>query len=132
MTIKKANLEVFFYALKGTEGVLTLAESRVRDAFIKPLAEYTDTYLKDRQKIFETFCLKKEDGTNDLKTEKDGTQSYQFPTEKLEEINKELKTLAEEEVELEAPEKLKEILEKTEWKPKTGEVAIFDEIITKL
>lgn len=136
MTVKKSHLEVLFHSLKGTEGVLTLAESRIRDSFIKPVAEATETYFKDRTKIYETFCIKKEDGTPDfiVTKDKDGVDqtSYQFPPEKLEEINKELITLSEEEVSFEDNEKLKEILEKTEYKPKVGETALLDEVISKL
>lgn len=131
MKLSKKYLEVFFYTIKGTEGILSLSESRIRDSFIKPLAEATETYLKDRTKIYETFCMKKEDGTPDLLVQ-EKTTSYQFPPERLDEINKELTTLSEEEVDLDVPEKLKEILEKTDYKPKTGESELIDEILAKL
>lgn len=127
MKLKKQYLETLFATVKGTEGVLNLAESRIRDEFLKKLVEPTDTFIKDRAKIYETFAIKKEDGSLDLV---DGNK-YQFPPEKIDEINAELKTLVEEEVEFDTPEKLKEIIEKTDYKPKVGESDIIDEI-TKL
>lgn len=128
MQIKKQHLEVFFLALRGTENVLSLAESRIRDSFMKPLAEVTETYVNDRNKIYVAFCKKDEDGKPAWV---DGNK-YEFDNEKVEEINKELTTLAEEEVELTPPLFLKEMIEKTEWKPKVGEAALLDEVLTKL
>jgi len=128
MKIKKVQLETLFNVTKGTEGVLTLAESRVRDTFIKPLLEHTQRYLEDKQTIYKEYCLKDEKGEPQLV---DGDK-YEFPKEKLEEINKELVTLSDEEVELETPENIKEILEKTTYLPKIYEAEIIDELINSL
>lgn len=128
MTIKKSYLETLFLFTKGTENVLNLADSRLRDTFIKPLFEITKVYIEDRNKIYLEYCLKNEDGSPELL---DGDK-YQFPNEKLEEINKELEILGNEEVEVGTHEKLKEILEKSEYKPKVGEAEIIDEILAKL
>lgn len=130
MQLQKKYLEILFNVLKGTEGELNLAESRIRDSFIKPVADVTDTYFKDRAKIYEAFCLRKEDGSVDFLI-KDGSTSYQFPPEKLEEINKELITLGDEEVELPQNDKIPEFIDKTKYSPKVGEMEIIDEILTK-
>lgn len=130
MKLKKSSLEALFSLTKGTEGVLNLQESRVRDSFIKPLQEVTQTYFDDRNKIYLEFCNKKEDGSPDL-LEGD---KYQFPKDKLEEINKELLTLADEEVEVNTtdnPAQIKGILEKSEYKPKVMEAEVIDEVLNK-
>jgi|SRR6185369_3974142 len=129
MNLKKSSLEALFNLAKGTEGQLNLAESRVRDSFIKPLSETTQTYFNDRNKIYVEFCLKKEDGTPDLL---DGDK-YQFPKERLDEINKELQILADEEVEVNTdnPAQIKAILEKSDYRPKVMEAEIIDGILSK-
>ena len=131
MKIKKLSLETLFNFAKGTENVLSLTESRVRDSFIKPLSEITQTYFDDRNKIYLAFCLKKEDGTPDFKN---GNQ-YQFPSEKLSEINKELLILANEEIEVnfsDNPQQIKGILEKSEYKPKLLEAETIDSILNAI
>jgi hypothetical protein len=131
MQIKKSSLEILFNFTKGTEGVLNLADSRVRDSFLKPLSEITQTYYDDRNKIYVAFCLKKEDGSPDLL---DGDK-YQFDKTKLDEINKELLTLADESVEVnftDNPQRIKQILEKSDYKPKVGESEAFDTILNAL
>lgn len=126
--IKKGSLEVFFNLTKGTEGALNLAESRIRDTFIKSLSEVTQTYIDDRNKIYVAFCIKNEDGQPDLV---DGDK-YKFPKEKRDELAQELETLFEEKVELDTPVGLKEILEKSEYKPKLLEAEVIDNIINLL
>lgn len=126
MLIKKSSLEVLFLASKEIEKI-TLSEARIRDSFIKPLSVTLQSFYDDRKKIYDTFCLKKEDGTPDLK---DGDK-YQFPKDTTEADN-ELKTLLSEEVEVNFPAGIKEILEKTSYSPKVGEVEVLDEILTKL
>lgn len=122
MQIKKKYIEVIYLVLKGTEGILSLAESRVRDNFLKSLGY--ETFVGERNKIYEHYCDKKEDGSPDVD---DG--SYHFQKQDLEVLNKELLTLLDEEVKVEAPESLKEIIEKTNYRPKTGEVEFIDEIL---
>lgn len=127
MKLQKRHLEITFLAFKGTEGVLSLKESRIRDSFMKSLTEVTMTFEEDRKAIYEKFCNKKEDGTPDTE---DG--QYHFDTAVLPDVNEELRILLDEEVEIETPVGLKETLEKTEYRPKTGEVEIIDEILAKL
>lgn len=127
MQVQKSHLESFFQALKGTEGVLSLKESRVRDSFIKSLAEALETFYKERTAIYQAYCLTKEDGTCDIKDDK-----YHFPPEKLPDINQELQTLHAEEVELDTPAGLKEIMEKTTYAPKVGEAELIDAVLAKL
>lgn len=123
MKIKKLYLPIFYYALKGTEGQLSLAESRVRDSAMKMIREPAATFEQDRTKIFTTYCDKDEKGKPKIEDGK-----YSFDPELLETINGELSTLNNEEVELEIHNDIKEILEKTNYKPKVGEAEVIDEI----
>ncbi len=125
--MKKSQLLVLYQAVKGTEGVLNLAESRQRDAFLKPLTEATQTFEQDRKTIFEKFCDKKEDGTPDVTND-----LYSFSAEVQKDLNAELNTLLQESVTLECPESLADWLERTEYRPKAGETAVLDEIIENL
>lgn len=127
MQIKKSSLEVLFLTLKGTEGILNLADARIRDTFLKPVIESYETFIKERTTIYETFCDKKEDGTPDIEDNR-----YKFSKEVQAQADAELKTLYDEEITLETPEKLKEFMEKSEYNPKVGEADIIDEIIGKL
>lgn len=127
MTLQKKELELLFNLLKDTSP--NLADARIRDSFMKPLSEYLDIFLKDREEIYKAYCEKKEDGTPDVKDGK-----YFFKPEELNTINKELQTLTDETVEVltGAPEKIKELIENTNYSPKVGEVEAIDEIIAKL
>lgn len=125
MQIKKSYLEVLYLVLKETE--LNLAGSRTRDNFLKKLEDPLNTYYTDRRKIYTEYCNKKEDGTPDIE---DGL--YHFKDEVKETVQEELNTLNSELVELSAPEELKDIIEKTNYKPKVGEVEIVDEILKNL
>lgn len=125
MQIKKSYLEVLYLVLKETE--LNLAGSRTRDNFLKKLEDPLNTYYTDRTKIYTEYCNKKEDGTPDTE---DGL--YHFNQEVKEALVKELDVLNNEVVELSAPEELKDIIEKTNYKPKVGEVEAIDEILKNL
>lgn len=125
--MKKSQLIVLYQAVKGTEGVLNLSESRQRDAFLAPLTEVTKTFEQDRKVIFEKFCNKKEDGTPDVTND-----LYTFSKEVQEELNEEVNLLLSENVTLECPESLAKWLELTEYRPKEGETAILDEVIATL
>lgn len=132
MTIKKANLEIFFTVLRGTDGVLSLADARIRDAFMKVLAPSVDAMFEDRKKIYEKFCKRKEDGTPDMDDGK-----YHFEVDQIETINKEMGVLNEEAVEIAYPwgvtsSKLKQIMDKSDYKPKYGEVELIDAVIATL
>ncbi len=128
MKVKKIQLEAIFQMLKGTEGVLDFKDSRIRDSILKPLSEQLQTYFDHKTKIYEAFCNKKEDGTPDLL---DGDK-YQFKKEVIEDSNKELLALAEEEVDIFVTDdigKFKEIMLKSEYKPKVGEVEQIDGVL---
>ena len=118
MKLEKKHLIPFFSALKETDGTLSLKEARIRDQMLKPLLEVAQTYEQDRTKIYQKF------GTHNPEN-----NTYTFPNEKLEEVNAELKTLNEEEVELPEVTGIKEILEKTEYKPKIGEAESIDAVL---
>lgn len=126
-TIKKKDIQTIFLALKETS--LNLADSRLRDAFLKPLGENLDQFNKDRSAIYLQYCEKNEDDTP--KIEKD---NYHFKNEDLQTINDELETLFNEEitVSIENIDKIKEFVENTTYLPKPGEVEIIDAFIEKL
>ncbi len=128
MQIKKSSLEALYNYTKGTEGVLDLKDSRVRDTFLKQLTEKTALFQQERNKIYTTFCKKDEEGKPALV---DGTK-YEFNTEDLETINKELQTLLDEEVTLELHGITKELLQQSGYKPMVGEAEIIDEVISKI
>lgn len=127
MQLTKGELEVFFKTLKGTEGVLSLRDARVRDSFLKPLTEATQTFENERKAIYEQYCDKKEDGSPDITDDK-----YHFQAEILPKANEELNILVSEEVKLDPPAGLKDILEQTTYKPQVGEAEIIDAIVAKL
>lgn len=128
MKIKKSSLEVLFNFAKGTEGILSLSESRIRDSFLKPLVDSTTDFIQDRNKIYETFSSTKEELP-------DNQVTYHFPTEKQEEVQAEVNLLLQEEVEVnfsDNPQQIKSILEKSEYKPKIGETEVFDAILKQI
>ncbi len=132
MQVKKSNLETFFKVLRATDGTLSLADSRIRDAFMKPLGEAVDNMVKEHLAILEKFCKKNEDGTPDTEG-----GNYKFAKEVQADADAELRTLQEEVVDVEykwgvGPTKLKEIVENSPYKPSYGEVDIIDEIITAI
>ncbi len=122
MKVKKQHLEILFSTLKGTENILSLPDSRKRDAFLKALSSELETFYKERTVIYETFCDKDENGKPDIKDDK-----YHFAPEKFDEINGELKTLGDEEVTIDLS--ITGVLEKSEYKPKIGEAEIIDKLI---
>lgn len=124
MQTKKSNLEIFFLLTKGTEGVLGLAESRIRDKFMKTLTEVTKQFEEDRKVVYEKFCAKNEDGTPKI-----DNNNYHFAPDVIEDTNKELNVLLDETVTLEIPEGLKGFLERSEYKPKVGESEQIDAIL---
>lgn len=127
MLLAKSRLETLHRVLCGTEEALSLPDARIRDRFSKMFTELLKTFEEDRKKIYEKFCDKLEDGTPDT-----SNNEYKFNQDVLEELNAELATLGAEEVEFTVPEKLKEILEKSNYFPKLGETEIIDEILAKL
>lgn len=121
MKIQKKCLEVCFLALKETE--LSLADSRVRDAFLNKLNEAIKTLYTERVAVMEKFCTKKEDGTPDLNDKGE----YHFTPDVVEEFAKELETLINEEIEVSGEkEKIATIITETKYKPKFGEVELID------
>lgn len=119
MQLEKKYLLTFFLALKETDSQLSLKEARIRDSFMKPLLEAAQTYEKDRNNIYKTYGELKED-------------KYHFKPEDVEKVNSEIEELNNETVELPATPSLKEILEKTEYKPKIGESEQIDHILELL
>lgn len=127
MQLQKKYLETFYLTLKGTEGVLSLAHSRVRDSFLIPLTEALKTFEEDRKAIYAKFAIKKYGDMPDLA---DG--NYHFKPEAVPEVTKEVEILLNEEVELTPPALLKDIMEQSTYKPKVGEMELIDAVIAKL
>lgn len=127
MKLEKKYLEVLYKTIKGTEGVLTLAEGRIRDAFMKDVTEATTQFENDRRVIYEKFCTKTEDDKPDVSDGK-----YHFKPSDVKDIQSELDVLYAEEVELPDNERIKEIIERTQYKPEIGEAEKIDHIISKL
>lgn len=125
MKLQKKYLEVFYKTVVGTEGVLTLAEGRVRDSFMKPLTEVTKQLEEDRKKIYETYCEKDKTGNPDITDDQ-----YHFKTKDVPKVNKELIALYDEEVELPDEKRMKDIIERTQYKPKVGETEQIDFILS--
>ncbi len=130
MTIQKKNIEVVFLALKETSP--NLADARIRDSFLKPLGEALDQLNRDKTAIYVQYCDKNEDGSPKIEL-----GNYHFKTEDIDTINEELNTLFDETVDIptdnpSVPEKLKELIEKTNYSPKIGEVEIIDSFIATL
>lgn len=132
MDIKKGQLQTLYSVTRGTEGVLSLKEARTRDLFFKEVGEHTKVYEGDMQKIYEKFCKKNEDGNPDLSDGK-----YHFEKDVVIDVNKELEELFVEDVKIKIDfpitrEQVKEILEKTEYKPKAGETETIDALLALL
>jgi len=127
MTTKKKNLELIFNVLRETK--LSLADSRIRDAFMKQFGEALDDFVKERENVYIKFCDKDEDGNPKVLENK-----YTFQKSVLEEMSNELEILLNEEVAIAADntEKIKEFIESTQYNPKPGEVELIDEFLVDL
>lgn len=127
MNLQKRYLELFINVLNSTEP--GLAGSRLRDSVLKSITQETEDFFKARTTIYETFCNKDEEGKPDV-----SDNQYKFKKEVLDEVNKELNTLLDEEIEVKITDadRIKELIESTNYKPKYGEVEIIDEILTKI
>ncbi len=124
MKVKKQYLEVLFLALRDT--TLSLSQARVRDLALRKVQPELDAFYNDRRKIYETFAKKDADGNPDIKQ-----NLFTFEKEEAEKMGPELEALNAEEVELDIkfPDVVKTIVENTEYKPKTGESELIDEVL---
>ena len=118
--MKKEYLEILHKVLTKTD--LGLSDARVRDNFIRDLEKHLDIFYSDRKKILETYCNKDEDGKPIVTDDK-----YIFS--EIEEVNKQIELLVAEEVDLKLSEAVKAFINKTNYKPKVGEVDIIDKIL---
>lgn len=125
MTIEKGLLESLYLLTQGTEGQLTLKEARVRDTFMRPLREVFTTFEADKRVIYEKFCKKNEDGTSDISGD-----TYKFDAAVTGDVAQEMDMLTSETVDLPTPEGLKDILTRSEYKPKVGETEQIDHILS--
>ena len=128
MQLHKKDLTILYQVLRGTEGVLTLSEGRVRDALMKPLTEATKQFEIDRNAIYAKFAQK-----GAIKKEGDKT-TWKFDKKNVPKVNKEIQLLYAEQVELPVPDakRLVEIIERTQYKPAMGETEAIDAIIKKI
>lgn len=128
MKLKKLSLALLFLTAKETEGELSLQEARVRDTFLNEIKQDLRTFEEDRKVIYEKFCvIDEKTGKCDLS---DG--NYHFDPNNLDIINKELRTLYDEEVEVPIDPKINIVLSKSKYKPKVGEVEIIDNFLSQL
>lgn len=127
MTTEKKNLELLYLVLKETK--LTLTDARIRDRFMKSVGEQYEAFQKDRTAIYHEYCDKNEVGEPEIT---DG--NYHFKNEVLEQVNKELNILYNEQVgfEPQQKEKIKEFIESTLYSTKPGEAEIIDSFIEQL
>lgn len=123
MKLQKKYLELLFKVVKDYK-TSKMVQARIRDGFLRELSVSTDQFIKDRNDIYIKFCNKNEAGEPDIVDDK-----YKFEPKLLEEINTELKTLGEEEVELKTPPELKNMIEESSYETQAGETTIVDEII---
>lgn len=111
--MKKEALEVTYKVLEVTD--LSLADARIRDAFIRELSNHIKAFYEDKQKIIETYGEKMDDG--------------KFKIADTDKFQQEMQTLLEETVEIKPSDKIKEFINNTNYKPKIGEMAIIDEVL---
>lgn len=107
------------------ETKLSLADARVRDAFLKDLFTKLKSVDENRTKIFVEYCDKDEEG-NPIQ-EKPNT--YSFKGDNIQKANDELTLLMDEKVELELTDKLKEYINQSDYKPLVGEAELIDEVL---
>lgn len=125
MKLEKRLLEVFYQTLSDTS--LSLADARIRDSRLKVLKDFLEQYYQERTTIYESFCIKNEDGKPDTSDGK-----YHFEPSQVQSVNEEVTTLNNEEVQFEDEPKIKEFVESTNYKPKAWETELIDELISKL
>lgn len=126
MKVYKKYLELLVLLVQGTNGILSLKESRIRDTFARKLNEEYAIFVAEREEIYKKFCVKNEKGEPEIKN-----NQYSFEPDILEEINKELVDLGEEKVEILPLGPVKMFLELSAYKPKVGEVEIIDELLNQ-
>lgn len=123
MLLYKKEIEVIFKALRDTAGVLSFAESRIRDAVIKELITHVNELNTAKNDIFKKFA--------DTSTELPGGQvNYHFPPESVESVTHEVNILLDETVEVD--ERFVTFIDKTTYKPEYGEVEIIDVVVARV
>lgn len=126
MKLQKKYIELLFKVVKGYK-TPKMAPARLRDSFLGDLIPSVDQFHKDRSDIYIKFCDKKEDGEPDIVDDK-----YKFAPGLLKEINEELTTLGDEEVEIKTIPELKNMIEESSYETEAGETVSIDEIIAKI
>lgn len=135
MVLKKKLLTVFYKALSEARTDLardhiSLADARIRDGLAsKALFDTLKDFEDARTKIYRAFCKKDANGDPELVA-----GNYQFEPKDVEALNKEVKILEDEEVELRVdnPAKITQFLNSTKYEPRVGEALIIDEVIALL
>lgn len=125
ITVQKRAIETLGRFLIATD--LNFTEARIRDQFLRDISPFEEALVSDRNKIYETYCEKDENGAPKIEDSK-----YTFPGSAAKDLTKDLDVLLEETIELKPPDKLKQFLEGTNYKPKPGEVELIDSIISQL
>lgn len=118
--MKNKHLQLTFKVLEATE--LSLAEARVRDAFIKDLVDNLKTLDENRLKIVKKLADKDEKGEAII-------EDNNYKVTDREALIKELEILAEELSPIVISEAVKKLITESNYKPKIGEAAEIDEIL---
>lgn len=135
MVLKKKLLTVFYKALSEARTDLakdhiSLADARIRDGLAsKALFDTLKDFEDARTKIYKAFCKKDANGEPELVA-----GNYQFDPKDVDAMNKEVKILEDEEVDLKVdnPAKIVQFLNNTKYEPRVGEALIIDEVIELL
>lgn len=122
--IQKKSLELVYKTLNKT--VLSFADARIRDAFIKHVKALTLEYYKQRQDIYKELCIKKDKKP----VIKDG--HYEFDPKNVDKVNKEINILNAEYVEVMGDTKVLQIIQKTSYEFSAGEAEQLDEFINQV
>ncbi len=115
--MKNKHLELLAEMLSKTE--LDFTQARIRDKYLKEVGIFFSEKEENRKKILESFGTINKD-----------KNVYEFENNEvfknaLDELNK----LSEEATSLAITLEIKEMIEKTNYKPKVGEMEIIDEIL---
>ena len=132
MKISKKYLEICAKLLKDCDP--SLADGRIRDRFYKTLIEDLKTYYEDQEKILIKFCEKDSDENPIIRTNEKNEKTYTFSPENAPKVEEEILKLNKEQTEIscDQPEKIKELIENTTYKPKVGETIIIDELLVEI
>ncbi len=121
MKLKKSQIEAVATAINYP--IKNFSDARKRDVFMKSLQEQFKLFTEQQQAIYTEFCEKDEEGKPSLIEE----NKYQFKNEVLPDLDKELGTLYNEEIEVQGD--IKDIIINSQAELKTGMTDILQEVL---